>query len=407
MTPPHDEQLEVEIIKMMMDDKDSLPILFSKLKPKHFYSDTHKANFMSACKDYQSVCEIDTTKFKLVSRYLDSDHFNSSNFANEFADKLINLSDLREIYFHNQEPLGDNAKEYIEKTVRKFSTLQDDDNGIDYSGKIIASKAYDKWCEDGDKMLGLPTGIESFDEMIDGYCPSHYWVIGAYTNYGKTALAAFMTAQYIKINKDEGVAFFSVEMSKHQIFERIMSQYTHTPINVVRADPLKYTDDLEQLSNCNLHIYDNDRTVEAIRLRLMGLKSMGKLPRLVFVDFIQNIQGIGKEYEVVTNTTLQLQSMAGELGITIIALSQVSNEGVKSRSEVIPYKGSGAIAASADFGMVLLRNKEAEAKEKLLMADLVAVVPKNRHGKAGKVVFFLDTANGLIKYSHDSQKSFK
>jgi len=395
MNPPNDVELEKQAIKMMIDDADSIPILVAKLKPDDFYNMLHANNFKQIKKDYIATGEINISALQKAYQYLESDYFNTAAFAEEFADKIINLKKLRVLHFHQGEPVGDDAKAYIEKTLQIFSGLGDETKEKNEIKDVLA-EAYEDWCNIGDGIAGDTTGLDSLDDVIDGYCPGHYWVIGAYTNYGKTSLACWLLAQYIRSHPDNHVAFFSVEMSKKQISERIITQYTGQPIWKIRHEPTAFDDEIDQVAKSNVHIFDRDRTPDAIRLKLMALKARGRLPRLVFVDFIQNLHVQGGEYEGTTKATLELQTLAGDLGITIIALSQISNEGAKAPTTVIPFKGSGAIAASADLGIILHRDRQAELESPNMLATLTIQIRKNRHGKLAEIPVLLNQDTGVI-----------
>ena len=111
------------------------------------------------------------------------------------------------------------------------------------------------------------------------------------------------------------------------------------------------------------------------------------------IDYLQNIWGKGSIYERMSAMAPQLQFLAKELQITIIALSQINNESARETSgPVIGYKGAGEIAAAADFGIIIERYpRDSINKDKLKVS-----IRKNRHGQVGDAEFeFADNYTSL------------
>ncbi len=100
-----------------------------------------------------------------------------------------------------------------------------------------------------------------------------------------------------------------------------------------------------------MHIFDD----------IYNAKGMGQVCKklenidVVFVDFIQNLQGQGSIYERMSRVAIELQQIAKEHHTCVVAMSQVANEALKEDSQAILYKGAGEIAAAADLGWWLSR----------------------------------------------------
>ena len=120
----------------------------------------------------------------------------------------------------------------------------------------------------------------------------------------------------------------------------------------------------------SLYLFDSIYTFAEIE---KTCRDLGPLD-VVFVDYIQNLQGKGPIYERMARLPVQFEQMAKAHNTCIVCMSQVSNEAVKGGSdEVIGYKGAGELAASCDLGLWLRRDKH---KDELMYC----YVRKNRHG---------------------------
>jgi len=133
---------------------------------------------------------------------------------------------------------------------------------------------------------------------------------------------------------------------------------------------------LNHFHNKRIWIYDDVYTFKGIEDRCKAIRTISQLD-VVFVDFLQNMQGEGSIYERMSIIPVQLQKMAKELDTCVVSMSQVSNEAARTDSKVIGYKGAGEIAAACDLGLWLERDRQ--DKELLLCS-----IRKNRHGPTGK-----------------------
>lgn len=230
--------------------------------------------------------------------------------------------------------------------------------------------------------VGQQTGFRFLDRSIEGFIKSYFWTIGAYTSHGKTALMVQLVVNLLEQNKPTKLAIFSTEMNAEGILLRLLANRTGVPsMKILRGDSIPEIQEridgaFDYFHTKNVSIHDDLYTFEKIFLRCKQLKMTGGLD-VVFVDFLQNMQGKGTIYERMSVLPVQLQKMAKDLNICVVAMSQVSNEAARSDSRVIGYKGAGEIAAASDLGLWLERDPE--DKEALFCA-----IRKNRHGPTGK-----------------------
>lgn len=385
--PPSDAKLELSLLANLYfnkDDKDFVNYFFTQIKEEDFYSSRYKQAFNILFDDYRVFGEVDFSKLDRPSEYVERlEEYNTPAINKRKIKELKDITKRRKLWRIATTILEKKdvpPKEMIGATIAALTMVGKSHEDSPKKASDILSSVRMSWEKvKGKTVIGTPS--HSFvDEYIYGYQPAHYWVIGAYTNYGKSTLASWLVSKLLEGR--EPVCFFSTEMTKEQTLEKIMSQYFKDSLWQIRNHPERYA--LEVIEQSSLHIYDDKLTVEDIQLELMAMKIQGILPKVVFVDFIQNIQSSEKTiYEKLTAITLKLQQLAREVGVCIVALSQISNDGAGKPSEVLPFKGSGEIASSADFALQIIRDKKKEDPNADRVPFQVRVL-KNRHGISGK-----------------------
>lgn len=226
---------------------------------------------------------------------------------------------------------------------------------------------------EGLNRLGLETGFSELDETTDGIRAGHFWVIGAYTSSGKTFFSLNVANNLL--NQGKRVVFFSLEMSRSEILQRLMSiSLGITPQKLIKGyldndlyERLKT--EKERVKKLLFTVYDKAFRVETIQA-VMRAEHLRKPVDLFVIDYLQNIAGEGKEYEMMTNLSRDLFETAKTMEVPVLALSQMSNESVRSNSNVIGFKGSGGIASTADVGVEMQRKD----------SEVIFNIRKNRHG---------------------------
>jgi len=231
-----------------------------------------------------------------------------------------------------------------------------------------------------DGKIGEDTGFRFMQRAIHGFVKTFLYIVGAYTSVGKTAIMIQFIVGAIEKNPNIRMAVFSTEMACIHILLRLLANWTAIPSLSIFKGNLGPEDDqciqraYRHFSNKNLWLFDNLYSVDGIE---RACEQIGNLD-VVFIDFLQNLHGDGGIYERMSLIPLELQEMAKKQNTCIVAMSQVSNESVKSSSPVIGFKGAGEIAAACDLGLWLERDQS----EKEI---LKCYIRKNRHGATGKI----------------------
>ena len=250
------------------------------------------------------------------------------------------------------------------------------------------------------EITGLATGWYDFDKLTTGLHANEFIIIAARPAMGKTAFALNL-ATNIAMNQDKSVAVFNLEMSAEQLAMRILSSvgqlegFKLRTGNLMNNDWKRINEAVSQLSTTNLVIDDTPGiTIGEIRAKCRRLASSEKGLALVVIDYLQLISG-GKNYgsnrqQEVSDISRSLKTLALELGVPVIALSQLSRS-VEGREDKRPLmsdlRESGSIEQDADIVAFLYRddyyNKEARTEDNNSISELI--IGKHRNGPTATV----------------------
>lgn len=254
--------------------------------------------------------------------------------------------------------------------------------------------------ENKGEITGLATGWYDFDKLTTGLHPNEFIIIAARPAMGKTAFALNL-ATHIAMNQDKSVAVFNLEMNAEQLAMRILSSvgqlegFKLRTGNLMNNDWKRINEAVSQLSSTNLVIDDTPGiTIGEIRAKCRRLASSEKGLALVVIDYLQLISG-GKNYgsnrqQEVSDISRSLKTLALELGVPVIALSQLSRS-VEGREDKRPLmsdlRESGSIEQDADIVAFLYRddyyNKEARTEDNTSISELI--IGKHRNGPTATV----------------------
>ncbi len=250
------------------------------------------------------------------------------------------------------------------------------------------------------EITGLATGMYDLDRITTGLHPNELIIVAARPAMGKTAFALNI-ATHAAMTQDKSVALFNLEMSAEQLAMRILASlgqiegYKLRTGNLLNQDWKKINEAVSKLSNTNLVIDDTPGiTIGEIRAKCRRLASSEKGLSLIVIDYLQLISG-GKNYganrqQEVSDISRSLKTLAMELGVPVIALSQLSR-GVESREDKRPLmsdlRESGSIEQDADIVMFLYRDdyyhKEQRTEDNTSLSELI--IGKHRNGPTATI----------------------
>lgn len=267
----------------------------------------------------------------------------------------------------------------------------------------------EKLSERGSDITGVPTGFIEFDKLTAGLQPSQLVIIAARPAMGKTAFVLNI-ATHAAMHSDKSVAIFNLEMSAEQLANRVLQSVGQINGARMRNGKLEHNDwkrlseAISKLSNVNLLIDDTPGiTIGEIRSKCRRLKNSPKGLSLVIIDYLQLITGpastAGNRQQEVSEISRSLKTMAIELGVPVIAASQLSRA-VESREDKRPImsdlRESGSIEQDADIVSFLYRddyyNKEARRDDNASISEFI--IGKNRSGPTTTIelLFKMDTS---------------
>lgn len=243
-------------------------------------------------------------------------------------------------------------------------------------------------------VTGVATGFSELDYMTAGLQPSDLILIAARPSMGKTAFALNI-AENVCLKNKKGVAVFSLEMSSDQLVNRLLSQESHVDSKLIRNGNVSPTDwegiieGASIIGESKLIIDDTPGiSIGELRSKCRKYKAENKDLSLIIIDYLQLMTGPGRresrELEI-SSISRSLKSLARELKVPVVALSQLSRA-VEKREDHRPMlsdlRESGAIEQDADVVMFLYRdevyNKDTDKKN---VAEVI--IAKQRNGPIG------------------------
>ena len=260
-------------------------------------------------------------------------------------------------------------------------------------------------------VTGIPIRFApSLQDMSGGLIPGHLWVIGGFSSTGKSAVACNIINDCIAERRWAGL--ISTEMTQENYVQRLLALVAGVPFRDVR-DRAFFGDQIERIAEAErllrpapVRIFDSVYRINDIRLQATKMKETTGLDVLL-VDFMQNVRASKGDFSFadMTEITLDLQQMAKDLRITVIAFSQVSNEMAKWDSQggddnFYGFKGSGAIKDAADFAIMLKRDRVRQSP------ILDFHVMKNRHGELRVISTHIDLPTGRIEEITPEEEEF-
>ena len=241
---------------------------------------------------------------------------------------------------------------------------------------------------------GLKSGISSLDKSIGGFKPGALYILAARPAMGKTALALNIASA---VSLRDHVAFFSLEMPKKQIGQRLLSSYSGVSVQRIDEATVK-TDEIPHLVSAAESIKDNKlwvddsagSSVSYIKGQLRLLQSKQIQIGMVVIDYLQLMGGSKKgarrsREQEVSEISRSLKELAKDFDCPVICLSQL-NRGVESRPNKRPLlsdlRESGSIEQDADMVLFVYRDEyyHQESEDKGLAEVIIA---KNRSGRTG------------------------
>ncbi len=314
--------------------------------------------------------------------------------------RLIKASgDISELGFDEEYT----TQELLEKAEAELFSVSDQSLKQDLvSLESILTDSFDRLEElhrNKGSLRGVRTGYRDLDNMTAGLQRSDLIILAARPAMGKTTLVTNLAYNVATVAK-QPVLFFSLEMSKEQLVDRMLSDASGVDAWAIRTGNLsdddfsKLSDAMGEMAEAPIFI-DDTPGLSVLEMRTKARRAAHERPLgLIIVDYLQLMQGSGRSdgnrVQEVSEISRGLKLIARELNVPVIALSQLSRS-VESRNPQIPQladlRESGSIEQDADIVMFIYReayyNPETEREN---ITDLI--IAKHRNGPTGKVELF-------------------
>ncbi|MCK4595180.1 replicative DNA helicase [candidate division WOR-3 bacterium] len=243
-------------------------------------------------------------------------------------------------------------------------------------------------------VTGIPSGWTDLDRLTTGFQPSEFIVIAGRPASGKTSFCLNI-AQYAATREDNPIGLFSLEMSKEQLVHRMLCTESRVPLRNVRTGYIsregwsKLTIAAGTLSEAPIFIDDTPGIhVLELRAKARRLRSQYGV-KLIIVDYLQLIQGprsVENRQQEISAISRSLKGLAKELGIPVIAASQLSRavEKRESRRPILSdLRESGAIEQDADVVIFLHKHDTGKGEEEGMENVIEIIMGKQRNGPSG------------------------
>jgi len=422
--PPYNIEAEESLLGSMLISRDAVATIIEIAKADDFYRSSNQMIFEAILEMYSKgepsdpITVADHLKKKGILDEVGGKTFIHSLISNiplaanaEYYAKIVrNHSILRKLIYAATEiaTMGYEVPEDLSATVDKaqeliFSIYKDLNSGNSRNAisamKDIVSEVYEQieaLHESGSDISGIPTGFIDFDKYSSGLQNSDLVVIAARPGMGKTAFVLGI-AKNIAMKEKIPIAIFSLEMSKQQVAQRLMSAQSGIDLQRLRDGKIRENEwtrlasAIEKLAECKLYIDDSAfLTVMDLRSRARMMASTYGI-KMIVVDYLQLMQSTsnyrGNKVQEITEISQNLKGIAKELNIPVIAVSQLSREvekREKKRPQLSDLRESGSIEQDADVVVFIYRDEYYdEQSSKKGQAELI--IAKHRNGPTGKV----------------------
>jgi len=399
---PWPREAEQAVLGAMLINASAIPVVNRQLSASDFYLDHDRDIYHSILtiwgtdKDAVDV----VTVAEALPQYAEEIHTYAefcpaATNAAHYAERVKHASTCRALITAGQEIAelgyadGDDTVALVDTAERKLAALHPD---ADSGTKRIRDglEAFVKRLEDGTPPQTVSTGFRSLDDKTGGMRASNFIVLGARPGGAKTALA--LSIAY-KAAKEGVVLFASIEMSSDELIERIACSTANIKLRDARDNTATQTQmtnlysSLSDLESSNLRIVDSPAlTFYSLKEKCRRFASKDAL-KLVVIDYLQLMtlgQRSESRYAEVSIISRQLKSLARELKVPVLALSQLNRSGQfdpSAKPELHQLRESGSLEQDADQVWLLSYPKEEPGFTKEVVVD----VAKNRHGATGEV----------------------
>ncbi|CZR82481.1 Replicative DNA helicase [Clostridioides difficile] len=418
-TPPHSVESEQSILGSILLDKDAIITVTETIKPDDFYKEAHKIIYECMITLSNKGEPIDL--ITLTEELRKQGHLNdiggisyitslstivpTTSNVKYYADIVKEKSVLRKLIKASNEIINlgysgaTKIEDVLEQAEKSIFDISQEKTSDDFKSiNLVLMDAYDmieKLYTNKSDVTGITTGFKDLNKKINGLQRTDLILIAARPAMGKTAFSLNLV-QNAALKGDASVAVFSLEMSKEQLVQRMLSSQSSVELKKIKTGTLndndwpRIIDAMAVLSDAKIHIDDTPGIkISELRSKCRKLKIEKGLD-LVLIDYLQLMEGEGNNesrQQEISKISRSLKILAKELNCPVVALSQLSRapeQRADHRPMLSDLRESGAIEQDADIVMFLYRDEyyHADSESKNIGEVIIA---KNRHGETGSV----------------------
>lgn len=422
--PPQNLEAEISVLGSLMLDKDAIVKVADLVSPDEFYDPKNQIIFETILELFGKNVSID---FLTLTNALEEKKVLDKIGGSSYLTGLINsvpsaanvthyayivhkkgtlrklIATANSITNLSYEEQGDIETILDEAETKLFSVSQKHlrQNFIPINNILTATfERIDELHREKGKLRGLATGFVDLDQKLGGLQKSDLVVLAARPSMGKTALALDII-RHVGVDLKMPVGIFSLEMSRDQLVDRLLSAQSDVNLWKIRTGHLN-DEDFEKigeamgvLSESQIFIDDAaGSNVMEVRTKARRL-AMEHNVSLLVVDYLQLMSGHNTENRVqeVSEISRSLKILARELNIPVLALSQLSR-GVENRPDKVPQladlRESGSIEQDADVVMFIYREDMYKGKDSRRPNIAEIHIKKHRNGPTGQIDLFFD-----------------
>lgn len=414
--PPHSIDAEIAVLGSLLIDPDAVVNVLDILRSNHFYKNEHQIIFEGMMELFDRHQPIDVVtlsdqlkKMKKLTEAggvsilaeLSNSVSTSANvmsyaqivFETAIKRQMISLSgELNQLALDEGQEITD-ILDKAEQSIFALSQRQDRRSFAPIKETLAESfERLDELQKNGGEIRGVPTGFMDLDQTLAGFQKSNLVILAARPGMGKTAFSLNM-AQFMAVSAQKKVGFFSLEMSKEELVDRLLVGQADIDAwrlktgRLNQQDFLKISEAMGVLAEASIFIDDTPGlSIFEMRTRARRLMAEHQID-ILFVDYLQLAHGRTTDNRVqeVAEISQGLKNIARELKIPVVALSQLSRA-IESRGEKTPQlsdlRESGSIEQDADVVMFLYR-KDDDIRESVNLK-----IAKHRNGGLGDIDLF-------------------
>ena len=420
---PNNIDAEKALIGSMFWSKSSLQKGCEEIEKEYFYLDTN-ATIFEVIKDLynnQKPVDVNTLTSELVSRNI-LNQVGGVEYLSEIINSVATGANIE--YYINSVAEKYTLRRLIESATKIIKNANDSEPDVSYLVELAEKEIFNvgktrrtsefrkiqdvlkKTQEDIDllvknkgKVTGLTYGLRDLDVVTEGMHPAQLIIIAARPAVGKTAFALNIATAAAKATK-KNIAIFSLEMPAEQLVLRMISslgQIDNKKLQTGRLESEDYrrlNEAMSQLADTNIFFHDASATTASeIQAKCRRLSTQGEGLGLVLIDYLQLIDSSGKyqgaRQQEISEISRKLKTMALDLGVPVIALSQLSR-GVEKREDKKPVlsdlRESGAIEQDADIVAALnAPDVEIPITDDNIPAPIQLILLKHRNGPTATI----------------------